>query len=351
MRNRTSKKGITLVETIVACGVITTLMLGTIPPTAKMIRQKVAQTTAQEMIEVQEAEKNYWIDQLNTNGTGQWASSISTLQTAGYLPSTWNAKNLFGNNYTVSTTASTCSVQTIIPKGLEGVVQTHCPQVNVSYSGNNATVSSTIPVPGQEPTMESMLHRTGDARFRIAEEPVGSKKYLVAGTDLTEVENEIKAGLEEKPDIYIKELKTQGISKSGWLSDAKFKPPKGRYTGDSVSIEVGVSQSASVTARMPGGSDSLLTKTSGSVKVSMLMLPVIISAECFVTGDTPLTEVWGFSSYPPLPTPTYRVGWISAQLIDGNYTVSFFPDINGAYLCTGTYTLKSSVEGIEWLLD
>lgn len=223
MRKETRKKGITLVETIVACGVITTLMVGVIPPSVKMVQQKAVQTTAQEMIAVQEAEKNYWIDKLNENGTGEWCGSIANLKSEGYLPSGWSGKNLFQQDYTISTTASTCSVQTTIPKGLEGVVQTHCPQVNVSYSGTNAIVSSTIPVPGQEPTMEALLHRTGDIKFRVAEEPVGSKKYIVAGTDVAEVESAIKRhDITEKPDIYSKALVDNKISSSGWLSDAKF---------------------------------------------------------------------------------------------------------------------------------
>ncbi len=218
------KKGITLVETIVASAVLSTLMLGIIPPSVKMIQQKAVQTTAQELIAIQEAEKNHWIDKLNNEGRGEWASSIDVLKTRGYIPSTWSGQNLFGNNYTVSTTTSTCRVQTTIPKGLEGVIQTNCPQVNVSYSGKNAIVSSTIPIPGQEPTMEALLHRTGDVSFRTAEEPIGIKKYLVVGEGLKELEDKIDDGdieLKEK-DIYVKELQTKGVSSSGWLSDAQF---------------------------------------------------------------------------------------------------------------------------------
>jgi len=218
-----NRKGLTLVETIVASAVFSTLMLGAIPPTVKMIQQKAVQTTAKEILVVQEAEKNYWIDKLNATGRGEWADSIASLQSEGYLPADWNMKNLFQNDYVVSTTATTCEVQTTIPKGLEGVVQTICPQVNVSYAENNAIVSSTIPIPGQEPTMEALLHRTGDIQFRVAEEPVGSKEYIVAGTDLTEVESKIQKGkIEKKPDIYSKALAEQGISSTGWLSDAEF---------------------------------------------------------------------------------------------------------------------------------
>ncbi|HRR96954.1 MAG TPA: hypothetical protein P5150_09540, partial [Candidatus Ratteibacteria bacterium] len=313
-------RGITLVETMVACGVITTLMLGTIPPSVKMLQQKLTETTAQEIIAIQEAEKNYWIDKLNTNGVGQWASSITILKNEGYLPSKWDGKNLWKNDYKVITTTSTCEVQTTIPKGLEGVIQTRCPQVNVSSSGANSIVSSTIPVPGQEPTMEALLHRTGDTRFRTAEEPISVKKYLVVGDDLTNVDTKNVEG----GNLYSKALKTKGVSKTGWLSDAKFKP-KGRYREDSKSISMvksytgGEWKPVSVAACIPGGSDSVLTKTSGSIKITVRELWYNgvrhqgVTAEYYVSGNTPPTEVIAPGTGPHwLPI----LGEISAQATD-----------------------------------
>jgi len=343
-------RGITLVETMVACGVITTLMLGTIPPSVKMLQQKLTETTAQEIIAIQEAEKNYWIDKLNTNGVGQWASSITILKNEGYLPSKWDGKNLWKNDYKVITTTSTCEVQTTIPKGLEGVIQTRCPQVNVSSSGANSIVSSTIPVPGQEPTMEALLHRTGDTRFRTAEEPISVKKYLVVGDDLTNVDTKNVEG----GNLYSKALKTKGVSKTGWLSDAKFKP-KGRYTGDSKSINVNYLQPASVTAYMPGGSDSVLMSAFGSVTIVLDTFPKytysgLILGGASVSGNTSLKEVMSTPIYTELCSP---LGWISAQLVDGNYTVNFTPNTsywgNKVNSAESYYILESSVQGIEWI--
>jgi len=218
---RLNKKGLTLVETLVASAVITTIMLASIPPSVKLLQQKATETIAKEIIALQEAEKNYWIDKLNTQKQGEWAD-FSTLQSQGYIPSSWSGKNLFGYDYTISfssPTAPTCSISTIIPKGLEGVIQTMCPNVSITTSDNNVIVSSTIPVPGQEPTMETLLHRTSnDPSLRIAEDVVGFKKAIILSD---EISNE-SMNVNQTGDIYVKALKTSGRSPTGWLSQASF---------------------------------------------------------------------------------------------------------------------------------
>ncbi len=149
-----NQRGFTLLEIAVVLVVITILAGAAMPTVAKKVRIAYAQKTAQEIGIIQDASKNYYIDNKG------WPASISTLQTAGYLSSVWSGNNPWGNAYAVSegATPQTFKVSTTMPSELTGAATALLP----SSSAVGGVVTSEIPVPGEEPSLESLVHRYSD---------------------------------------------------------------------------------------------------------------------------------------------------------------------------------------------
>ncbi len=149
-----NQKGFTLLELTVVLAVSTILVGAAMPTVAKRVQTAYAQKTAQEVGIIQDASKNYYID------NKAWPASVSVLRTANYLSSTWSGNNPWGNAYTVSQgpTPQTFKVSTTIPSELTGVATALLP----SSSAVGGTVTSEIPVPGEEPSLESLVHRYSD---------------------------------------------------------------------------------------------------------------------------------------------------------------------------------------------
>jgi prepilin-type N-terminal cleavage/methylation domain-containing protein len=233
-----NKKGFTLLETMLVVGILSFMAATLIPATIKMINLNQAKSVAKEITGIQEAERSYYVNQMNlNNGAGSWADTIQQLQQGGYIPSTWGGNSIFGNPYTITDNGSTMTVATTLPLGLQGVIQSDNIDVTTSDTTlSNIEVDSTIPVPAAEPALSGLVHRYGSGESRTATQSIGTTGSLVIGVspsqdnvDKTIAENPDPidntndgTNAETIPDIYDPALKIAGISKSGWLSQASF---------------------------------------------------------------------------------------------------------------------------------
>lgn len=128
-----NQSGFTLLELAVVLAVITILAGAAMPTVAKRVRVAYAQKTAQEIGIIQDASKNYYIDNKG------WPASISTLQTAGYLASAWSGSNPWGNAYAVSegATPQTFKVSTTMPSELTGAATALLPSSSAVGGGSH----------------------------------------------------------------------------------------------------------------------------------------------------------------------------------------------------------------------
>ncbi|MCL5408957.1 MAG: type II secretion system GspH family protein [Candidatus Omnitrophica bacterium] len=222
MRNKINNKGFTLLETMLVVGVLAFMAAAMLPATIKMINLNQAKNVAKEITGIQEAERSYYINQMNANnGAGSWADSIQQLQQGGYIPSTWNGQNVFGNSYSLTDNGSTLTVSTSLPSDLQGVIQADC----IDVSTNGQSISSTIPVPAAEPALAGLVHRYGNGDSRTATQSIGTTGTLYVGVTPGSTVDQMpveKINNDTIPDLYDPALQTQGISPNGWLSQAKF---------------------------------------------------------------------------------------------------------------------------------
>jgi len=230
-----NNKGFTLLETMLVTGILAFMAAAMLPATLKMLQMNDAKNVAKEITGIQEAERSYYINQMNANnGAGEWADSIQQLQQGGYIPADWNGNNIFGNTYTLTDNGNTLTVTTSLPSGLEGVIQADCMDVTASDTGlSNASVSSTIPVPAAEPALAGLVHRYGTGESRTATQSIGTSGCLMVGipqggnVDSNNITPLTNTNSETIPDIYDSAL-TQSIngappiSPKGWLSQAVF---------------------------------------------------------------------------------------------------------------------------------
>jgi len=151
-----NQRGFTLLEIAVVLVVITILAGAAMPTVAKKVRIAYAQKTAQEIGIIQDASKNYYIDNKG------WPASISTLQTAGYLSSVWSGNNPWGNAYAVSegATPQTFKVSTTMPSELTGAATALLPSSSAVGGGSH------LGDPGAR----------GGALFRIAGPPLQRRR-------------------------------------------------------------------------------------------------------------------------------------------------------------------------------
>lgn len=212
-----NNKGFTLVEVAVTCAVIGILMAAMSGPTVKIIQTRAAVKTANEINSIAEAQKNYWIKQLEATGVGSWAPDIATLQAGGYIPAAWSGNSPFGQPYSITASDTCLTITTDVhPTDLQGALQAACPLVTTS--GNN--VSSSIPIPGQEPSLSTLLHKGQDNASRTADFSLATQKALAVGAPASLISNE-DGSLKDparQGDIYVQKLKDAGGS--GWLSDS-----------------------------------------------------------------------------------------------------------------------------------
>ena len=149
-----TNKAFSLLELTVVIIIITVLLTCAVPSMYRAFLEKTGGKTALEIQNIQDAARSYYLK------NGYWPTSINTspgdLESAGFLPSTWNALNPYNNAYSIGSTSSLFTVSTIVNNGAQTIVASKLPLSNVS----GTTVTSTIGVPGG-PTTPPVFVTTG----------------------------------------------------------------------------------------------------------------------------------------------------------------------------------------------
>lgn len=145
--------GFGLMEMVIAISVLAVISAATIPVIYQKYDARMIEKTALEIHHIQEAAKNYRKDIL------AWPTSIAAIQAAGYLPSGWTPANLWGNNYNISNNGTTFTVSVVMPQKYENALTIFLPTVTVDTVSH--TASSTIPIPGQEASLLTLVRIDG----------------------------------------------------------------------------------------------------------------------------------------------------------------------------------------------
>ena len=150
-----NKKAFSLLELTIVVIVMTILLTFSVPSMYRSYLEKAGTKTALEIQNIQDAARSFYLQK----GIG-WPSSINTppndLESSGYLPASWNAKNPFNNSYVISSTSSLLTVSTTVVDGAQNIVASKLPLSNVS----GTMVSTTIGIPGG-PTTPPVFVTTG----------------------------------------------------------------------------------------------------------------------------------------------------------------------------------------------
>ena len=136
-------KGFSLIELlIVIC--ITGVMLGAVTPIfVKQIHVKAAKKCAEEMQLIQNSALKYYV----TNRA--FPENVQVLKDAGLLNSTWDGKNPFRNDYSLSSSGLQFTVSTQLPQSIKSVVTAELPHSVENPSGASSfVVLSTVTAPG-----------------------------------------------------------------------------------------------------------------------------------------------------------------------------------------------------------
>lgn len=161
MNKRTSctEKGFTLLELAVVLAALALVSTAAIPYFVRQIEIAAAQKTAKEVSTIQEAAKWYYVN------NKVWPVSIGTLQNAGFLNPSWSAINPWGSGYSTSSSGGSFAVTTTIPSNVTGVLTRALPGVSVS----GGTVTSIVPVPGQEASLTEVTNLANNALTKANE--------------------------------------------------------------------------------------------------------------------------------------------------------------------------------------
>ena len=133
-----SKYAFSLIELSIAMGVMAVLASSIVPIAIRSVQIRAGEKTALEMNMIQEASRNYYID------NHLWPADILTLQSQGYLNSQWSRFNPWHNLYQISSSTLQMSVSTDVPIQWTNLIASHLTAAVV----NQTNVSSTISSPG-----------------------------------------------------------------------------------------------------------------------------------------------------------------------------------------------------------
>ena len=128
------QRAFSLIELSISMAIVAILASSIIPIAIRSFQIKAGEKVALEMIMIQDASRNYYLDH------SSWPADISTLETQGYLNSKWIAVNPWQKPYQISTTNLGLSVSTDVPLQWTNLVASHLTAAVI----NNTTVSSTV---------------------------------------------------------------------------------------------------------------------------------------------------------------------------------------------------------------
>lgn len=141
MRRNTStgsKKGFSLIELCIVLAVLAVLAGSITPVFIKRIQVKAGEKTALEISAIEQAGLAYYAD------NNAWPQNLADLQNAGYLNPSWATNNPWQNPYTISSSAGSFTVSTIVPQEWTGLVARDLPSSSIS----GTSVISSVPAPG-----------------------------------------------------------------------------------------------------------------------------------------------------------------------------------------------------------
>lgn len=198
MRPTGPEKGFTLFELAVVLAALAIVATTAIPFFARRAEISAAQKTAKEVSTIQEAAKWHYIS------TKAWPVSIQTLKDAGFLNPAWSATNPWGSSYWISSIGASFTVTTTIPNSAAGVLLRALPGVSSWANGNDRTLNSTIPVPGQEASLTEVMNLANEAlnRANQALEMAQTSAVPPYGPVVEATARRFKR-LEECPDGYV----------------------------------------------------------------------------------------------------------------------------------------------------
>lgn len=128
------KTGFSLVELSIAIGVMAIVASAIVPIAIRTVQIKAADKTALEMAMIQDAARNYYLD------NSSWPADLEELRSKAYLNPTWNANDPWQNPYQISSTSLQMTVSADVPSQWANLVASHLPAAVV----NNTRVTSTI---------------------------------------------------------------------------------------------------------------------------------------------------------------------------------------------------------------
>ncbi|MBF0490192.1 MAG: prepilin-type N-terminal cleavage/methylation domain-containing protein [Candidatus Omnitrophica bacterium] len=128
------QKAFSLIEISIAMGIIAILASAIVPIGIRGVQIKAGEKTALEMLMIQDASRNYYIDH------NSWPADVATLQAQDYLNKNWLAANPWHNPYQIFNNTLGLTVSSIVPVQWVALVASHLPASTI----NNGTVNSTI---------------------------------------------------------------------------------------------------------------------------------------------------------------------------------------------------------------
>lgn len=153
IKSFSSNGGFTLLEMAIVLAALALVSTAAIPYYIRQAQTAAAQKTAKEVSTIQEAAKWYYV------ANKVWPASVGTLQTAGFLNPSWTATNPWGNAYSISSNGTSFTVTNTVPTEVAGVLSRALPGVSLL----GGTVTSVVPVPGQEASLTSVTNLASSA--------------------------------------------------------------------------------------------------------------------------------------------------------------------------------------------
>lgn len=156
-------KGFTIIELLVTLGIIGTVLGAAAPVYVSKINTAHARKAGLEMLEIQQAARNYFQDHYS------WPASAQALKDGGYLRSDWINSDPWGHPYEISNSGYTFTVSAAgIPERYHGGALLVLPQAARDDCNPSRLFSATAP-PAGAIASRRMLHRSDDARYRTIE--------------------------------------------------------------------------------------------------------------------------------------------------------------------------------------